>query len=112
MAIYFLLGKLSHEGQQMLHNNPDMVAETAASTNVEGAQILGQYAVLGSYDFITMVQAEENEPVARLSQELGVRTGLHFETLAGVTVGFLAENDSPGGVPDETAVELESGADG
>ncbi len=106
MAIYFLLGKLSHEGQRMLHNNPDLVSDTAAALEIEGARVLGQYAVLGSYDFITMVLADDNEPVARLSAEFGVRTGLHFETLTGVAVGFLADQDPSDGLPDETSVQL------
>ena len=112
MAIYFLLGSLSHEGQRMLHNNPDLVTETAASLNVEGARILGQYAVLGHYDFITMVLADENEAVARLSAEFGVRTGLHFETLPTVAVGFLAEHDPSDPVVGEMSVEMRSGSDG
>ena len=106
MAIYFLLGKLSSEGQRMLHNNPDLVSNTAKTLEVEGARILGQYAVLGGYDFITMVLSDENEAVARLSAEFGVRTGLHIETLPAVAVGFLAEQDPDGGAPDETSVEL------
>ena len=106
MAIYFLLGRLSGKGQRMLRNNPDLVSDTAASLEVEGAKILGQYAVLGSYDFIAMVLADENEPVARLSAEFGARTGLHFETLAGVAVGFLADHDPSDGVPDQTSVQM------
>ena len=111
MAIYFLLGKLSSEGQRMLHNNPDLVSDTAATLEVEGARILGQYAVLGGYDFITMVLADENEAVARLSAEFGVRTGLHFETLSAVAVGFLADQDPSGGVRDETSVQMRGSAD-
>ena len=112
MAIYFLLGRLSHEGQRMLHSNPDLVSDTAATLEIEGAKVLGQYAVLGHYDFITMVLAEENEPVARLSAEFGARTGLHFETLAGLAGGFLEDNDPDNGVRDETSVQIESGAHG
>lgn len=104
MAIYFLLGTLTHEGQRMLHTNPDLVSDTAASLEVDGARVLGQYAVLGHYDFITMVLADENEAVARLSAEFGVRTGLHFETLSAVAVGFLADTDPPGGVPAERII--------
>ena len=106
MAIYFLLGTLTNEGQRMLHSNPDLVSDTAATLEVEGARILGQYAVLGHYDFITMVLADENEAVARLSAEFGVRTGLHFETLSAVAVGFLADNDPSARVPDEASVGL------
>ncbi len=106
MAIYFLLGTLTSEGQRMLHSNPDLVSDTAATLEVEGAKILGQYAVLGHYDFITMVLADENEAVARLSAEFGVRTGLHFETLSAVAVGFLADQDPESPVRDEASVGL------
>ncbi len=112
MAMYFLLGKLSHEGQRMLHSNPDLVSETSASLKVEGARILGQYAVLGHYDFVTMVQADDNDAVARLSQEFGVRTGLHFETLPAVAVGFLAEHDPSDPVSQDTSVQMRGGAGG
>ena len=113
MAIYFLLGNLSGEGQRLLHGNPDLISDTAATLEVEGAKILGQYAVLGHYDFITMVLADENEAVARLSAEFGIRTGLHFETLSAVAVGFLADPDPSGGFPDQTSVQLgtSNGAD-
>ena len=113
MAIYFLLGSLSSEGQRMLHNNPDLVSDTAATLEIEGAKVLGQYAVLGHYDFITMVLADENEAVARLSAEFGARTGLHFETLSAVAVGFLADHDPSDGVPRQTSVEIgrDNGAD-
>ncbi len=112
MAIYFLLGRLSGEGQRMLHSNPDLVSDTAATLEVDGAKILGQYAVLGHYDFITMVLADENEAVARLSAEFGVRAGLHFETLSAVAVGFLADQDPADGVPDQTSVQMGIGNGG
>ena len=109
MAIYFLLGRLSSEGQRLLHSNPDLVSDTAATLEVEGAKILGQYAVLGHYDFITMVLADENEAVARLSAEFGARTGLHFKTLSAVAVGFLADHDPSGEAPERTSVQMGSG---
>ena len=106
MALYFLLGTLTNEGQRTLHANPDLVVETSNKFQVDGAEILGQYAVLGRYDFVMMVQADDNDAVARLSLELGMRIGLHIETLPAVAVGFLADlhpND-PGG--QDTGVEL------
>ena len=109
MAIYFLLGTLTSEGQVKLHSNPDLVSDTAATLDIDGAKILGQYAVLGHYDFITMVLANENEAVARLSAEFGIRTGLHFETLSAVAVGFLADHNPDHGVPDQTSVQLGMG---
>ena len=90
MAIYFLLGNLSDDGQNKIVENPNIVSETAATIDVKGAKVLGQYAVLGQYDYIIMVESDSNEYVAKLSVEFGHKTGLHLETLSGVSIGFLA----------------------
>ena len=89
MPLYFLLSKLTTTGQQMVHDNHDLVAEAVRDIDVEGAEILGQYAVLGRYDYFMMVEANDNDAVARVSLELGVRTGLHVETLPAIAMGFL-----------------------
>ena len=91
MPMYFLLAKLTTGGQQMLHNNHDLVVEAAREIDVEGAEILGQYAVLGRYDYFLMVEANDNDAVARVSLELGVRAGLHVETLPAIAMGFLSD---------------------
>ena len=89
MPLYFLLGTLSSTGQKMIHENHDLVVESTRNISVEGAEILGQYAVLGRYDYLMMVEAYDNDAVARLSLEIGVRTGLHMETLPAIAIGFL-----------------------
>jgi uncharacterized protein with GYD domain len=97
MPLYFLLGTLTFSGQKMVHDNHELVVEATRSIEVDGAEILGQYAVLGRYDFVMMVEANDNDAVARLSLEVGVRTGLHIETLPAIAVGFL--NERAGGDP-------------
>jgi uncharacterized protein with GYD domain len=106
MPLYFLLGTLSSEGQRLVYEDPDLLLKVTSSIQVDGAEVLGRYAVLGRYDFVMMVDAEDNEAVARLSVEIGVKTGLHIETLPAIAVGFLSErdNDVPSSMP--TAVEL------
>lgn len=89
MSLYFLLGSLTHDGQRMLHGNPNLIVDRARELKVSGAEILGQYAVLGRYDFVIMVEANDNDAVARLSLELGMRTGLHLETLPAIPIGFM-----------------------
>ena len=80
MPLYFLLGTLTSAGQKLLHENHDLVVDSTRDITVEGAEIMGQYAVLGRYDYLMMVEADDNDAVARLSLELGVKTGLHVET--------------------------------
>ena len=91
MSLYFLLGTLTSTGQQMVHDDHEIVVDATRSIEIDGAEILGQYAVLGRYDFVMMVEANDNDAVARLSLEIGVRTGLHIETLPAIAVGFLSE---------------------
>ncbi len=91
MALYFLLGTLTSTGQKMVHGNHELVVEAARDIEIDGAEVLGQYAVLGRYDYVMMVEADDNDAVARLSLEVGVRTGLHIETLPAIAVGFLKE---------------------
>ncbi len=100
MSLYFLLGTLTFSGQTMVHRDPDLVVNTTREINVDGAMILGQYAVLGRYDFVMMADAVDNDAVARLSVEIGVRTGLHIETLPAIPMGFLADRspEDPAGI--------------
>jgi uncharacterized protein with GYD domain len=93
MPLYFLLGTLNETGQKMLLRNPDLMIDTIRDCRCDGAQILGQYAVLGKYDYVMMAEAEDNEAVGRLALEIGVKAGLHTETLPAMAIGVLAEVD-------------------
>jgi uncharacterized protein with GYD domain len=93
MPLYFLLGTLNETGQKMLLRNPDLMIDTIRDCHCEGAQILGQYAVLGKYDYVMMAEAEDNEAVGRLALEIGVKAGLHTETLPAMAIGVLAEDE-------------------
>jgi uncharacterized protein with GYD domain len=91
MSLYFLLGTMSHEGQRMLHANPNLIVDAVIEVKTPGAVILGQYAVLGEFDFVMMAEADDNQAVARLSLEIGVRTGLHMETLPAIPIAILSD---------------------
>ena len=107
MSLYFLLGTLTNEGQRMVHGNPNLIVEVTRDTTVSGSEILGRYAVLGHYDFLMMIEADDNEAVARLSLEVGVRTGMHIETLPGIAMGFLTEPEDDELVDRPTSVQLQ-----
>ena len=94
MSLYFLLGSLTHDGQRMLHGNPNLIVDRTRDLKIAGAEILGQYAVLGRYDFVMIVEADDNDAVARVSLELGMLTGPHLETLPAIPIGFMGDGDS------------------
>lgn len=102
MSLYFLLGTLTTEGRAKVHGNRDLVVEATRRVSIAGAEILGQYAVLGRYDYLMMIEADDNDAVARLSLDVGVRTGMHIETLPAIAIGFLADGDQdePASMPE------------
>ena len=95
MPLYFLLGTLNENGQKMLLNNPDLVIDAIKDCDCDEAQILGKYFVLGRCDYVMLVEADDNEAVGKLAIELGVKAGLHTETLPAMAIGDMAEGDNP-----------------
>ena len=83
MPTYILLSTLTPEGSQTLHNNPERIEEVNSEIAEFGCTVLGQYATLGSYDFVTIVEAPDNETIAHLSIDLSSRGTVRITTPAG-----------------------------
>ncbi len=86
MPTYVMLSRLSPEGVKTVKNNPDRVKEVNAEVEQFGARVLAQYALLGAYDFITVLDAPDERTVARISVELGSRGTASYETLTTIPV--------------------------
>ncbi|NMH96862.1 GYD domain-containing protein [Pseudonocardia acidicola] len=84
MPTYILLSTLVGDGGQTLHSHPDRLRAVDDEVKVMGCQVLAQYAVLGPYDFITILEAPDNETVAHLSVDLASRGTVKIQTLAAV----------------------------
>ncbi len=93
MPLYFLMGTTTERGQRRLRENPDLIVDAVRECDCSGAEILGQYAVLGRYDFVMLAEADDNDAVARLSLEMSVRIGLHIETLPAIALRLRSDND-------------------
>ena len=81
MGTYVLLGKLTEEGRKTVKQRPMRIEEVNKEVESFGAKVLAQYAVMGPYDFITVLQAPDNETVARISVEFGSRGTLELMSL-------------------------------
>jgi uncharacterized protein with GYD domain len=89
VATYILLMTLTPEGQKDALHDPEYLLRVESSISVPGVQALGIYAVLGEWDFVTIVEAEDNERIARFSLELGVAAKVHITTLPAVPLSRL-----------------------
>ena len=82
MPIYVMLTTLTDEGRKTIKANPQRIKEVTKEVENMGVKILAQYALLGQYDFINILEAPDNEVVAKLAMELGSRGTLQTTTLA------------------------------
>ena len=91
MPTYILLSTLSPQGVGTLKANPDRLKEVNTEIEQMGARVVEQWAVLGPYDFVNIVEAPDEKVIARVSMELGARGTAHFQTLTAIQVDeFLA----------------------
>jgi uncharacterized protein with GYD domain len=76
-----MLSKLTAEGRKTVRNNPGRIQEVNKEVESLGAKILSQYATLGAYDFVNIVDAPDNKTIARVSVELSSRGTVEITTL-------------------------------
>src|SRR6266550_3460337 len=86
MPTYVLLSNLTDEGAKSLKANPKRLQEVNKEIEKFGAKVTAQYAVLGPYDFVSIVDCPDNETIARVSVELGSRGSIRLMTLAATPV--------------------------
>lgn len=89
MAIYIQLLTLTPQGRERIFNDPENVLRVQDRITVPGIQALGQYGVLGPYDFVNIVEAPDNDAIARFSLQLGVMAGVHIITMPAIPLGRL-----------------------
>ena len=86
MPTFVLLSTLSPEGVQTIKNNPDRIHEVNREIEQLGARVTAQWAVLGRYDFVNVVEAPDEVTMARVSLELGSRGTARYESLVAIPV--------------------------
>jgi uncharacterized protein with GYD domain len=86
MATYIMLSKLTDEGRKTLKERPERLQEVNKEIETMGGRVTAQYAVLGGYDFVNVVEAPSNEVIARISVELGSRGTVEIATYPAMSV--------------------------
>ena len=86
MPTFIMLTTLTAEGVQTVKNNPNRIKEVNSEVEQLGATVKAQWATLGEFDFVNIVEAPDEKTMARVSLELGSRGTVHYETLAAIPV--------------------------
>ena len=86
MPTYIMLTKLTPEGIQTIKNNPARIREVNTEVAQLGAEVKAQWATLGEFDFVNVVEAPDEKVMARVSLELGSRGTSRYETLTAIPI--------------------------
>ena len=86
MPTYIMLTTLTPEGVQTVKNNPNSIKEVSKEIEQLGATVKAQWATLGHFDFVNVVEAPDETTMARVSLELGSRGTAKYETLSAIPI--------------------------
>jgi len=92
LAKYILLSKLTEDGRKTLKTKPERIKEVNKEIEAFGVKVLEQYAVLGPYDFVNLVEAPDNEAIFKVSVELGSRGTIQITSMPAITIDKLIES--------------------
>lgn len=91
MATYIMLSTLTDEGRKTVKMRPERIKEVNREIEKMGVTIKAQYAVLGPYDFVNIVEAPDNETISKVSIELGSRGTIQLITLSAIPIETFEE---------------------
>ena len=86
MATYILLSNLTDEGAKTIKKTPGRIKEVNKELRELGVKVVSQYAVLGPYDFVNIVEGPDNETMARVSAELASRGSIKILTMTAIPI--------------------------
>jgi uncharacterized protein with GYD domain len=92
MPTYIMLTTLTPEGVQTVKNNPSRIREVNKEIEQLGASVKAQWATLGQYDFVNVVEAPDEATMARVSVEMGSRGTGSYETLVAIPIDDFIAN--------------------
>ena len=91
MPVYLMLTTLTDTGRKAIQEDPESLKGINKEVELMGAKILDQYALLGQYDFVNILEAPSNEAIARLAIRLSARGNTQTLTLAAIDVESLID---------------------
>jgi len=87
-----MLTTLTDEGRKTVKENPGRIKEVNKEVEAMGVKILAQYALLGPFDFVNILEAPSNEAIAKVAIELGARGTIQTMTMAAMTLDDFIAN--------------------
>ena len=92
MPVFIMLSTLTSEGVQTVKNNPQRIKEVNKEVEQIGAKVVAQWATLGRFDFVNVVEAPNEKIMSKVSMELGSRGTARYESLPAIPIDEFIES--------------------
>jgi uncharacterized protein with GYD domain len=92
MPTYVMLTNLTTWGRKTAKERPERIKEVNKEVEEMGVRIIGQYATLGPYDFVNIIDAPDDATISRVAVELGSRGTLETMTMSAITLNEFIAN--------------------
>ena len=89
MSVYLMLTTFTDEGRKATEENPEVLRAINKEVEYMGVKIIAQYALLGQYDFVNILEAPSNEVMAKLAMRLSGKGTMQTMTLAAISLDDL-----------------------
>jgi uncharacterized protein with GYD domain len=86
MPKYEMLSTLGPDGFARLRENPERIHEVTHEVESMGVKVIHQYALLGTYDFLNIIEAPDDVTMSRVATTLASRGTLKTHTFSAIEV--------------------------
>ena len=89
--MYAMLSTLGPDGWETLRQNPERITQVRDEVEALGLKVHAQYALMGQYDFLNLIEAPDDETMAKAAIMLAARGTMRTTTLPAIPVEALIE---------------------
>ncbi len=86
-----MLTNLGPDGWETLRQNPERMVQVRSEVEAMGLKVVAQYALLGQYDFLNIIEAPDEHAMAKAAIMLAARGTMRTTTLQAIPVDDLIE---------------------
>jgi uncharacterized protein with GYD domain len=89
--MYAMLSTLGPDGWETLRQKPDRIMQVRTEVEALGLKVHAQYALMGQYDFLNILEAPDDQTMAKAAIMLAARGTMRTTTLPAIPVADLIE---------------------
>ena len=89
MPTYAMLTTLGPDGWATVRENPDRIREVTREVEGMGLKVVAQYALMGQYDFLNVIESPDEATMARAAITLAARGTMRTTTLQAISIDEL-----------------------